>query len=240
LSLSVELGRFAPLAIAFTLAVVGGAWLSGAPRPSPSPSPAATPSVAPEPWPDAPPDPIERGRALFHDRAKTSCTSCHDDEGAGNGPSLLGLADRYLERLKNHAAAADYLRHHIRDPQNYPGFTGRVWNVQMMPFRPEALSDAELADLIEFLLSRRGRRPVSGAGAASASRGGEVADRLKCTSCHSTAKGTSLLGLFDRWKRAKGSSAAARAALSQKLATHPEPTAPEDVRDLVEFLKQAK
>lgn len=231
------------------------------PSPSPSPSP-ATPSPSPsaavapvaslaQPWPDAPVARLEKGRALFHDRGRTGCTGCHDDRSAGNAPSLMGLGDRYPRFFASREDAADFILRHVRNPEKFPGKTGRAWPVRMFAFRADTLSDEEVGLVADFLLSRTGARPVSGAtepleGSAgaeappSAERGGELADRLKCGSCHSAAKGTSLRGLFDRLRREKGSAAAARQTLAAKLASHPRELGAQDVRDLVEFLKQAR
>jgi cytochrome c2 len=199
---------------------------------------------------------LERGRRLFLDRARTSCTTCHDDSGAGNGPSLVGVGDRYYETKRTHEAAAEALRHHIRDPETYPGLTGRTWSVKMFAYKPDLISDDELMDLIEFLLSRTGSAPVSGAGALdaiapvgtsattarpSAERGGVLAMRLKCTACHGAGKSApSLLGVFDRLARERGGAAAAREALAAKLASHPQTSSAEDARDLIEFLRDAR
>jgi mono/diheme cytochrome c family protein len=132
-----------------------GCLLDGGAAPAPPPPERA-------PWRPAARSILERGRRTFLDKSTANCASCHEDSGAGNGPSLVGIADRYLDEKRTHDAAAEYLQHHIRDPETFPGLTRRVWEARMPAYGPSLIPDAALADLVEFLLSRTERKPVSG------------------------------------------------------------------------------
>ena len=123
------------------------------------------PPPEPKPWLDASVNVLERGRSLFRDKGATNCISCHEDAGTGNGPSLIGVADRYLEitQTSSHDRAATFLKQHIRNPVLFPGLTGRKGKPGItMPAYPERLiSDPQLDDLVEFLLSRTAGRKVA-------------------------------------------------------------------------------
>ncbi len=135
---------FALLALAAArdrLALGGGAEVRTEAPPPPLPLEAV---AAPPP----PADAVARGRALFAARA---CSSCHQDGTVANGPSLVGVGDVLLARLRTEAGARAYLRAYLRDPSPAP----------MPPVGPE-VDDAALEDLISYLLSRVGDLPVSG------------------------------------------------------------------------------
>lgn len=151
---------FAVLALAACrdrLAAMDGDTIDGGAAPPPPPP-------EPQPWLDASVPVLERGRTLFQNKGVTGCTGCHEDAGTGNGPSLIGIADRYLEisQTRTHERAADYLKKHIREPVKYPGLTGRRGKpgVVMQDYPERSLTNAQLDDLVEFLLSRTAGRPA--------------------------------------------------------------------------------
>jgi mono/diheme cytochrome c family protein len=119
------------------------------------------PRPQPVPFPPASGDLVEKGRQLFLNTGRTNCTGCHQDGTKNNGPNLVGVADRYFEWKGTKEAAADYLRHHIREPKDYPGSQPGAYPKEMIPFDKGLLSDEELDSVVEFLLSRTGTKPVS-------------------------------------------------------------------------------
>jgi mono/diheme cytochrome c family protein len=134
-------------------------------------------SVAPEAplpvevWNPAASSVLERGRRLFQDAKAVKCTECHQDDGSANGPSLVGVADRYLDAKRTHDKAADYLRHHIRTPKQFPGLNAAKYTaVQMFEYGPGILSDDQVNDIVEFLLSRFGGLPVAKCGPLEAGK----------------------------------------------------------------------
>jgi mono/diheme cytochrome c family protein len=136
---------FALLALAAArdrLTLGGGAELRAAPRPP------LEAQVAPAPARD---DAVGRGQALFESRG---CAGCHAAGADAQGPSLAGVAARYLERYPGRAAAADRLRRFLRDPGAVPPLSRGTWPVRMP--RVEG-TDAEVADLAEYLLTRVAR-----------------------------------------------------------------------------------
>jgi len=76
------------------------------------------------------------------------CVACHGvDFKGGTGPSLVGLAGRQVELNDGTTVTADdaYLTESIKNPaaKKVKGYT------MVMP--PNALSDAQIADLVEFI-----------------------------------------------------------------------------------------
>ncbi len=118
------------------------------------------PPEPPKPWAPGPEGAIARGREVFR---SVGCRACHVDRGDPNAPSLVGVADRFLEWKKTRQEASDYLHKHIRDPRSFPGSQAdKPWTAQMPAFgAASGVSDAQLDELVEFLLSRFGTAPVS-------------------------------------------------------------------------------
>ncbi len=113
------------------------------------------------PWKEADATVVGRGRALFQS-PKVGCTGCHVDLTPTNAPSLVGVADRFLEWKRTHEAARDYLLHHLVDPDTYPGTRPSGWPTKMPHFgEASGLTDEQREALVEFLLSRSGNLPVS-------------------------------------------------------------------------------
>ena len=112
---------------------------------------------APAPLPVTPPvltpqdrDAAARGREVFMARP---CAGCHQDGTDANGPSLEGVGALYLAHEGTSEAARARLLRFLRDPQRVPGLLG-----DPRPPMPPALSlgvaEAELEDLVSYLLSR--------------------------------------------------------------------------------------
>lgn len=92
-------------------------------------------------------DPIRAGQAVF----VTQCLTCHKLNGAGSadvGPDL-NLPMNPTEYFKS-----DALRRYIRNPASV-----RHWPAQRMPaFDKDALSDAEIGNIIAYLRHMAGRK----------------------------------------------------------------------------------
>ncbi len=112
---------------------------------------------------------VEKGRLLFQ---SVGCIGCHVDNDPTNGPSLVGVGDRYLEAMRTEAAARDFLKRHIRDSDDAKGLQREKWAAmdKTMPKfvkpasddpKANGLPDAQLDAIVEFLLSREGNKPVS-------------------------------------------------------------------------------
>jgi PDZ domain/Cytochrome c len=105
---------------------------------------------------------VARGRHIF--LTTGGCTSCHVDGQVDNGPSLVGIADVYLSEYRSPEAAARHLERFLRRPQrgflwrDHPDREGK----EMRAVTTSIVSDEDMPDLLEFLLSRRGSRPVAG------------------------------------------------------------------------------
>ncbi len=152
----------------------------------------AGPAVVPppiEPWAPGTVDLVESGRVGFQQR--DGCISCHVDNDTGSGPTLVGVADRYLEAFRTRDRARDYFKKHLRDPKKFRGL--RVLRGREMPNL--TLGDEEIEVLVEFLLSRVGNEPVSEARAPGAPPrlgsiidGGETANdkAIRCSKCHTS------------------------------------------------------
>jgi mono/diheme cytochrome c family protein len=113
----------------------------GAPTPIP-PEVAAAANVPPE---------LKAGAELF---SKNGCAACHATQGDARlvGPSLAGLSQRAGER-KPGTSAEDYITESIRNPSAFivPGFPGPP--SPMPPFGPAQIPDADLQQLIAYLMS---------------------------------------------------------------------------------------
>ncbi len=104
---------------------------------------------------------VERGQAVFHARA---CLSCHEDAGSGNGPSLVGIGDVYLGKLRTEERARLRLRSFLRRPRPRVALgseSRKTYALAMPPVSPSEINESDLDDLITFLLSRGGQQPVS-------------------------------------------------------------------------------
>jgi squalene-hopene/tetraprenyl-beta-curcumene cyclase len=162
-------------------------------------------------------DPIMRGLQIY--KAK-QCASCHKDAVKYNGPSLVGVADRFLEKFETPGAARTYMKKHLRNPKQYPGT--RPWTgSEMFPYTERLLAGPELEDLVTFLLTRTGDRPVSKAvvpGEISINDpdvGGRLFTKHNCNSCHREPNGhaPSLKNVGVLYITKHGSKTAARSAL---------------------------
>ncbi len=105
-----------------------------------------------------PPGSVQRGRLLFRQHA---CWTCHQDRQGANAPSLVGVADAYLVSFKSQARARDPLGQFLRAPRQGRGLLKGKFTSQMQPLPVQLLGDAQLEDLVSYLLSRRGDLPVS-------------------------------------------------------------------------------
>lgn len=104
----------------------------------------------------APPrDAVARGLVVFR---AAGCVGCHVDAGGDNGPALVGVAERALLRWRTADAARDGLAAFLRAPDPERALTRRSFSGRMPPV---TVPDADLADLVQFLLSRRAGVPVS-------------------------------------------------------------------------------
>lgn len=204
--------------------------------------------------------PTLRGLRVYQQKA---CIACHLDRYPSRGGSLVGVGDRFLEKQDGDAEAARiYMRKHIRNPKAYPG-TRPVPGEEMLPYGPEKISGPELDDLVSFLLSRTGDKPVSDASLPGLAApvdvnvGGHLYRNL-CLTCHDPEKGHGpvLYGVGQRYLEAKKTKKAAREALAQHIRSpkaypsmqparkkgQPMPPFPKnaisdkDLSDLVEFL----
>jgi len=168
-------------------------------------------------------DPQIRGLRVFR---AMRCFSCHKDDYRDNAPQLPGVGDRFLAKFEgSEDRARAYLRKHIRNPKSFPGT--RPWKGTEMPsFSPSVLPAPQLEDLVSFLLSRRGKRPVSNAVEPGRPRppdpdvGRQIFQRLGCESCHEpmNGHGPDLMNVLQRYRKANaGSGKAARRALGQYI-----------------------
>lgn len=133
----------------------GGSVLEATSAPAPAPLEVGDAALPPD-------DAVGRGAAVFAARA---CATCHQDGAAQNAPSLVGVGDRLLARLRTEERARDHLRAFLRDPRPEAAllFVPENYPAKMPPFPTAMLSAEDLEDLASFLLSRTGSRPVSAA-----------------------------------------------------------------------------
>lgn len=126
---------------AWAAAIAAACGGGGRPRPTP-------------PAPESVGNP-ERGRQLVATKAQPACGTCHiipGVEGAtgGIGPSLKGVATRAATRVHRKPTVA-YLRESLARPTAYvvPDYQ------PVMPSFRDQFSDAELDDIVAFLLTLR-------------------------------------------------------------------------------------
>jgi cytochrome c oxidase subunit II len=90
----------------------------------------------------------QAGEALFQN---SGCTSCHQMDGNGVGPSLVGLYGSQVELESGEVvnADADYIRHSILEPnaQIVAGYPA------IMPTYADQLDESELMQLVEYISS---------------------------------------------------------------------------------------
>ncbi|RMG13915.1 MAG: hypothetical protein D6731_11200 [Planctomycetota bacterium] len=111
--------------------------------------------------PDPPPLPPRAARGWELARGRLGCFACHRDDGRGNGPSLVGVGERYLTRYGSTEEAGEALARFLRAPRPEASLAGGSWPARMPALSEVACSDEELGRLVDFLLSARGTRPVS-------------------------------------------------------------------------------
>lgn len=165
-------------------------------------------------------DPLLRGLQVYKAKA---CAACHKDGVAFKGPSLVGVADRFLKKFKKAPEARSYMKKHIRNAKEYPGTTP-FKGEEMFAYSESALSGPELEDLVTFLLTRTGDRPVSKARVPGQTQvlDAELGARLflkhNCATCHKEeAHGPLLGGVGGRYIQAFGTENGARQALSKHI-----------------------
>ncbi|MDF1666089.1 MAG: c-type cytochrome [Planctomycetota bacterium] len=185
----------------------------------------ALPVQSPPTWKDevleAPSqDPLLRGLQVYKAKA---CAACHKDGVAFKGPSLLGVADRFIKKFKTPADARSYMKKHIRNAKEYPGTTP-FKGEEMFAYSESALSGPELEDLVTFLLTRKGKRPVSKAlmpgqlEVLDSELGDKLFQKHNCVTCHKEdAHGPLLAGVGTRYIEAYGTANAAREALAKHI-----------------------
>ena len=89
------------------------------------------------------------------------CAGCHTDDGAGNGPGLVGVGALYLGDAGTPEAARERLLAYLKDPLGVPGLLRDPRPADAMAGLVATLKDAERDDLVAFLLSRTGKKPVA-------------------------------------------------------------------------------
>lgn len=101
---------------------------------------------------------IAAGEKLFDEPVAgvshaVTCASCHSLDGKdGRNPTIIGISAVAADRIEG-MSDVDYLRQSIVDP--YVFRPSGDWNSAPMPYRyPELLSEAQINDLIAFLLTR--------------------------------------------------------------------------------------
>jgi mono/diheme cytochrome c family protein len=113
----------------------------GSPRPT-DPAEALLANVPPE---------IRAGAELF---SKNGCVACHAVQGDTKlvGPSLAGISQRGATREPG-KSAEDYIKESVRQPSAYivEGFPGPP--SLMPPFSPAQVSDDDLNNLVQYLMS---------------------------------------------------------------------------------------
>jgi mono/diheme cytochrome c family protein len=105
----------------------------------------------------------ERGRVIFLNRSYTKCEGCHSLDGSEfrKGPSVLGISERAGERVAG-LSAVEYLRQSILEPSAYvvEGYPDEMAIYELVERAegdynaPATLTEAELNDLIAFLLTQ--------------------------------------------------------------------------------------
>ena len=126
-------------------------------------------------------DPKERTRKLF----KEHCATCHTIEGHGGAeaPSF----DDYGGRA--------WLAALIRDPRDPRFYGGTKGHNTMEPLPVETVSDAELAAIVEYVLSLGGPEVAGMLDAGLVAQGKALWDgKLECSGCHEIEAGKSGTG----------------------------------------------
>jgi mono/diheme cytochrome c family protein len=117
-----------------------------APATTAAPDPKGSSSSAATPAPAASAGSLASGQALF---TAQGCAACHST-GSNTvvGPGLQGVGTRAVSRVSGLTAEA-YFRQSVRDPGAFivPGFNN------LMPTIYASISDADLNDLVAYLLS---------------------------------------------------------------------------------------
>jgi ubiquinol-cytochrome c reductase cytochrome b subunit len=109
---------------------------------------------------------------------KENCSSCHAIDGIG-GAEAVDFGD-YNSR--------EWLTAFIRNPEAPRFFGGTKHEEEMSAYPPEKISDAQLAQLVEFVLSISGTPPKD-LNAPEAEKGAEVFGNLDCGNCHDVEAG---------------------------------------------------
>ncbi len=92
----------------------------------------------------ATPASIDRGRQLY----KVNCTSCHGDQGRGDGPA----AAAYNPKPRNHTDATYMSKLTDEDIAKVIQYGGAIKNMPLMPSNP-ALKGADLAAVVAYTRS---------------------------------------------------------------------------------------
>ncbi len=121
-------------------------------------------------------DPLVRVRRSF----KENCSSCHAIDGIG-GAEAVDFGD-YNSR--------EWLSAFVRNPEAPQFFGGTKHEEEMEPYPPEKVSDAQLADLVEYVLSLSAAPPKD-LDAGKAQKGAAVYESLDCSNCHEVEAGRS-------------------------------------------------
>ena len=126
-------------------------------------------------------DPKEKTRKLF----KEHCATCHTIEGRGGeeAPTFVDYGGRaWLTAL-------------IRDPRSKRFYGGTKGHTAMEPLPTSTASDAELAAVVEYVLSLAGPE-VGATDVTLAAKGKELWDggKLECSGCHEVEAGKSGAG----------------------------------------------
>lgn len=126
-------------------------------------------------------DPQEKARKLF----KEHCQTCHTLEGRGGeeAPSLDKLRSR------------EWLTALVRDPRQKRFYGGTKGHTTMEPVPVDKVSDADLAAVVEYMISLGGPE-LGAADAGLVAKGKELweGDKLECASCHEIKPGESGTG----------------------------------------------
>jgi ubiquinol-cytochrome c reductase cytochrome b subunit len=109
---------------------------------------------------------------------KENCSSCHAIDGIG-GAEAVDFGD-YNSR--------EWLTAFIRNPESSRFFGGTKHEEEMAAYPVDKISDAQLGQLVEFVLSISGAPPKD-LRTADAEKGAEVFGNLDCGNCHDVEAG---------------------------------------------------
>ena len=117
-----------------------------------------SPAPVARPLPDPDPESVARGRKLFAAASpRVGCARCHGtrQQGSNLGPPLQGIAAAYSTALPEGEEVTERFEKHLLDPEGWPALRkyDRNYFAPMPSYRH--LKDAEIADLVAFLLSLR-------------------------------------------------------------------------------------